>query len=68
MAQLDDALAELNEATNSVAARLEDVLDDIEQADSNAAGKVRAEVARLRDLAADPANPVPPEQPQPQVS
>lgn len=61
MALLDDALAELNDATNAVAARLEDVLDDIEQADAGAAAKVRAEVARLRDLAADPENPVPPE-------
>jgi hypothetical protein len=61
MARLDDALAELNDATNAVAARLEDVLGDIEQADSAAADKVRVEVERLRSLAADPQNPVPPE-------
>lgn len=61
MALLDDALAELNDATNAVAARLEDVLDDIEQADAGAAAKVRAEVDRLRALASDPENPVPAE-------
>lgn len=61
MALLDDALAELNDATNAVAARLEDLADDVAQHDGAAADAVRAQAARLRDLAADPENPVPAE-------
>jgi hypothetical protein len=61
MAALDDALAELNDATNAVAARLEDLANDVAQHDGAAADAVRAQAARLRGLAADPQNPVPPE-------
>jgi len=68
MSQLSDALLELDAATNAVAERLEDLANDLDQLDLNAANEVRTHAARLRELAADPDNPVPPAPlPEPQV-
>lgn len=59
MSQLSDALAELDDATNAVAARLEQLANELDQLDIDAANSVRVEAARLRTLAVDPDNPVP---------
>lgn len=59
MSRLTDALLELDEATNAVAARLEDLANDLDQHDLDSANAVRAQASRLRELAADPENPVP---------
>lgn len=61
MSRLTDALVELDEATNAVAARLEDLANDLDQHDLDSANAVRAQASRLRELAADPENPVPAE-------
>lgn len=66
MSQLSDALAELDEATNAVAARLEQLANQLDEFDLNASNAVRAEAARLRTLAADPENPVPAPEPLPE--
>lgn len=67
MSQLSDALVELDEATNAVAARLEALANQLDEFDLNASNAVRAEATRLRSLAADPENPVPPVEPEPEV-
>lgn len=67
MSQLSDALTELDSATNAVADRLEELANQLDANDLDAANQVRGHAARLRELAADQDNPVPPEQPQPQV-
>lgn len=59
VALLDDALAQLDDATNSVAARLDALAAQVAGFDADAAAKVQAEADHLRTLAADPANPVP---------
>lgn len=61
MAKTDKALADLDEATNAVAAELEDLRDDVAQYDASLADKITAKAERLRTLAADPALPVPAE-------
>lgn len=64
MAQVDDALIELDQATNEVAAELEELAGRVDQFDTNVAGEIRTRAGRLRSLAADPENPVPdPEEP-----
>lgn len=67
MANLDDAIAELNEATNLEAAKHDQLAAELatlkargEPPSDAQINAVRASAARLRSLAADPANPVPP--------
>lgn len=60
MSQIDAALTELNDATNEVAADLDALEAKVAEIDSATAGKIRAAADRLRGLAADPAQPVPP--------
>jgi ABC-type transporter Mla subunit MlaD len=74
MADVDAALADLNDATNEVAGELDDfgtevaaLKDQIAALDPDAAAKleqlasgVTAAASRLRGLAADPEQPVPP--------
>jgi len=60
MALTDQALADLNDATNEVAAELEDLRDQLAGADAAVAQRITDAAARLRGLAADPENPVPP--------
>ncbi|ALE77661.1 hypothetical protein WY02_03460 [Pseudonocardia sp. AL041005-10] len=60
MSQIDAALAELNDATNEVAADLDALEAQVAEIDSATAGKIRAAADRLRGLAADPEQPVPP--------
>ena len=57
VSKVDDVLAELNDATNLVAARLESVIGGM---DTETAAKIQPYVDHLRELAADPSNPVPP--------
>lgn len=64
MALTDEALADLDTATNEVAARLDELADQIETVDAGVAAQIRTRAERLRTLAADPANPVP-EDPEP---
>lgn len=69
MSQLSDALVELDGATNAVAERLEALANQLDALDLDAANEVRTHAARLRELAADPDNPVPPAPlPEPEVS
>lgn len=68
MSQLSDALVELDGATNAVADRLEALANRLDELDLDAANEVRAHSARLRELAADPDNPVPAPLPEPEVS
>lgn len=56
------ALAELNTETDNLAARLDAIA---EAADTETAAQIRPISSRLRSLAADPAQPVPPEEPTP---
>jgi hypothetical protein len=60
MALTDEALADLDAATNEVAAELEELRDLLSGADQALAGRITAAATRLRGLAADPENPVPP--------
>jgi chromosome segregation ATPase len=59
MSQTDDAVAELNTATNDLAARIDAILSNEASLDANTASELRAVRDRLQGLAADPANPVP---------
>ena len=59
MSQVDDAVAELNAATNDVADDLERLRTEVTGLDSATADKLTPLVERLRALAADPENPVP---------
>lgn len=63
MAQIDDALSALDEATNDIAAELDQLKSQVAGFDSNAAQRIQAAADRLRSLAADPANPVPDQPP-----
>jgi uncharacterized coiled-coil protein SlyX len=60
MALTDQALADLDAATNEVAAELEDLRDLLTGADQAVADRITAAAGRLRGLAADPEQPVPP--------
>lgn len=60
MSETTDALVELDAATNEIAADLEQMEETIAGFDSDTATKIRAAAARLRSLAADPTEPVPP--------
>lgn len=59
MSQVDDALADLNNATNDVAEDLERLRDEVAAFDAGTAEKIQPIVERLRSLAVDPENPVP---------
>lgn len=59
MSQVDDAIAELNTATNDVAEDLERLRDEVAAFDAGTAEKIQPIVDRLRSLAVDPENPVP---------
>jgi chromosome segregation ATPase len=59
MSQTDDAINELNTATNDLAARIDVILSNEASLDANTASELRAVRDRLQGLAADPANPVP---------
>ena len=59
MALSDQALADLDAATNEVAAELDEVRAQLTNADQAVADRVTAAAARLRGLASDPQNPVP---------
>ncbi len=63
--KLSDVLAALDKATNDIGARIDALTAKIgtgmSQADVDAVvSSLQAEVTRLNGLAADPANPVPP--------
>jgi ABC-type transporter Mla subunit MlaD len=68
MSDTTDAIAELNTETDALAARIDAVLASIEGVDDATAAELRKVSARLKGLAADPANPVPPadEEPSPE--
>jgi hypothetical protein len=65
MSDTTDAIAELNTETDALAARIDAVIGSIEGVDDATAAELRAVSSRLRGLAADPANPVPPVEPTP---
>lgn len=60
MSDTQDAIVELNTATNDLAARIDVILSNEANLDANTASELRAVRDRLQGLAADPANPVPP--------
>jgi predicted ABC-type transport system involved in lysophospholipase L1 biosynthesis ATPase subunit len=59
MSAVDDALADLDTATTAVADRIDALIADLGNIDTDTATKIATETARLRSLAADPTNPVP---------
>ena len=59
MATTEQALADLDAATDEIAAELADLRDDVAQHDADLAAKLGEKVERLRALAKDPENPVP---------
>lgn len=61
MADLASVLAELDAATDELAAELENLRDDIAQHDTGLANQLTEKVVRLRALAKDPESPVQPE-------
>lgn len=63
MTAAQDALADLDLATNEVAAELDDLRGQIATTDAALADRIGAAASRLRTLAADPTNPVPPAEP-----
>lgn len=65
MALTDEALADLDDATNEVAGELEALAARVEQLDGDVAAQIRVRATRLRGLAADPENPVPDEPTEP---
>jgi F420-0:gamma-glutamyl ligase len=62
----ETALADLDAATNQVAAELDTLRGELTTADSAVADKIAAAANRLRGLAADPTNPVPAPAPAPE--
>jgi uncharacterized coiled-coil protein SlyX len=65
MSATDDALADLNDATNDIATELDDLRGELTGADAAVADRITAAAERLRGLAADPENPVPEPTPEP---
>lgn len=63
MALTDQALADLDAATNEVADDLDRLRDQVANFDQALADQIGSRTARLRELAVDPENPVPPAQP-----
>lgn len=59
MSKITEALADLDDATNAVAARLDALAGQVAASDQSAADQIKVEADRLRTLAADPNNPVP---------
>lgn len=59
MALTDQALADLDAATNEVAAELDELRDLVAGNDAALADRIGAAATRLRGLAVDPDNPVP---------
>jgi hypothetical protein len=59
MSLTNDALVELDDATNEVAGELEALVAQVAGMDGDTAARINAAATRLRGLAADPENPVP---------
>jgi hypothetical protein len=57
MSDVSDAIAEINTETDALAARVDAI---VESTDDATAAQLRPIASRLRGIAADPANPVPP--------
>lgn len=57
MSDVSDAIAELNAETDNLASRIDGLIENVDDA---TAAELRLVSARLKGLAADPANPVPP--------
>lgn len=60
MSRVDDVIADLNTATDEIAADLEALREQVSNVDAVTAEKFTPLVERLRALGADPENPVPP--------
>ena len=65
MSLSETALEDLNDATNEVAAELAEIRGEIAATDTALAGRIGSAANRLRGLAADPENPVPPVESEP---
>ncbi len=63
MSLSETALEDLNDATNEVAAELDQLRGEISATDTALADRIGSAATRLRGLAADPANPVPEPEP-----
>lgn len=59
MSETTDALAELNDETNSLAARIDTILEHDENVDSTTAAELKKVSNRLKGLAATDGTPVP---------
>jgi phage host-nuclease inhibitor protein Gam len=60
MSAVDDVVRQLNEATNDVADDVERLRAEVQGSDAATAEKFTPIIERLRALAVDPENPVPP--------
>jgi len=60
MTRVDDVIRDLNTATDEIAADLEALRAQVSNVDAVTAEKFQPLISRLRDLGADPENPVPP--------
>ena len=65
MSLSETALEDLDVATNEIAAELDELRGEIAATDTALAGRIGSAANRLRGLAADPENPVPPVDPEP---
>jgi hypothetical protein len=65
MSRVDEAIEQLNTATNDVADDLERLRQEVAGSDSATAARLTPVIERLRGLAVDPENPVPPIEPTP---
>lgn len=60
MAKIDDVIAQINDATNTIAAKITRIQQAIESGDGGAAARLQPLADQLTALGADLANPVPP--------
>lgn len=60
MSATEDALRDLDQATNDVAAEVDELRAQVANFDQDTAAKLGVVAERLRGLAADPSQPVPP--------
>jgi outer membrane murein-binding lipoprotein Lpp len=65
MTRMEDAVQQLNAATDEVAADLERLRTEVQGSDAAAADRLTPIIERLRSLGQDPQNPVP--EPPPSV-
>lgn len=59
MARIDAIIAQMNDATNAIAAKITRIQEQLEAGDTTAAAQLQPIADQLTALGADPSNPVP---------